>query len=66
MNISSRGVLFTSSHDFPVGTRIEASISWPVLLDDKCPIHLIVRGRVKRQNQGLVVLEIMQHEFRVA
>ncbi len=64
LNISSSGVLFTSDHDLPVGTRLELSISWPAQLNDRVLLNLVARGRVTRHNQGQLALQIQQYEFR--
>jgi hypothetical protein len=64
LNISSSGVLFTSDHDLPVGTRLEVSISWPAQLNEKCLLNLVARGRVTRHLQGQLALQIQQYEFR--
>jgi len=64
MNISSSGVLFTSDHDLPIGTRLEVSISWPAQLNEKCLLNLVARGRVTRHNKGQLALQIQQYEFR--
>jgi len=64
LNISSSGVLFTSDHDLPVGTRLEVSISWPAQLNEKCLLNLVARGRVIRHSKGQLALQIQQYEFR--
>jgi hypothetical protein len=64
LNISSSGVLFTSDHDLPVGTRLEVAISWPAQLNEKCLLNLVARGRVTRQESGQLALQIQQYEFR--
>ncbi len=64
LNISSSGVLFTSDHDLPIGTRLEVSISWPAQLNEKCLLNLVARGRVTRHNKGQLALQIQQYEFR--
>ncbi len=64
LNISSSGVLFTSDHDLPVGTRLELSISWPAQLNERCMLNLVARGRITRNNQGQLALQIQQYEFR--
>lgn len=64
LNISSSGVLFTSDHDLPVGTRLEVSISWPAQLNDRCLLNLVARGRVTRHTKGQLALQIQQYEFR--
>ncbi len=64
LNISSSGVLFTSEHDMPLGTRLEVSISWPAQLNEKCLLNLVARGRVTRHHSGQLALQIQQYEFR--
>jgi hypothetical protein len=64
LNISSSGVLFTSDHDLPVGTRLEVSISWPAQLNEKCLLNLVARGRITRHIRGQLALQIQQYEFR--
>lgn len=64
LNISSSGVLFNSDHDLPVGTRLEVSINWPVQLNERCLLKLLVRGRIVRYRKGQLAMQIQQHEFR--
>lgn len=64
LNISSSGVLFTSDHELPPGTRLEVSISWPAQLNEKCLLNLVARGRVARQSGTKIALQIQQYEFR--
>lgn len=64
LNISSSGILFTTEHDLPVGTRLEVSISWPAQLNDRCLLNLVARGRVTRLSKGQLALQIQQYEFR--
>jgi len=64
LNISSSGVLFTSEHDLPIGTRVEIAISWPAQLNEKCLLNLVARGRITRHSKGQLALQIQQYEFR--
>src|SRR5258706_15045516 len=48
INLCSAGVAFEAEHEMPPRGFVELSISWPVLLDDSCPMRLIVFGRVLR------------------
>ena len=65
VNISSSGILFSSEHELPVGTRLEVSIKWPAELSGGCPLNLVARGRVSRHDcSGRIALTIEQHEFR--
>lgn len=64
VNLSSCGVLFTCGHDLQRGRRVRLCISWPVRLNDKCALKLMVRGRVVRSEESRAAIEIQQHEFR--
>jgi len=43
---------------------MELSISWPALLDDVCPMRLIVFGRVLRGAEQTKVCSVEKWEFR--
>lgn len=64
LNISSTGVLFTTSHLLLPGRRLELSISWPAQLNNQCALKLVARGRVVRFEEGRAAMEIQQYEFR--
>ena len=62
--MSSSGIAFKSDESLSVGTNIELSISWPVLLDDTCPLKLFVKGRLVRKADDLMAIMIERVEFR--
>lgn len=64
VDMSSGGVAFHSDVDLPNGSFIELSISWPALLDDVCPMRLIVFGRVLRGSEPVKVCTVEKWEFR--
>lgn len=64
VNIGSGGIAFSSDQELKPDAIIELSISWPVLLDDTCPMRLIVFGRVLRSAGRKSVCTIDKHEFR--
>ena len=64
VNVSSCGILFTCQHHLAVGRKVRLCISWPVLLDEKVGLKLVVRGRVVRSEEGRAAIEIQQYEFR--
>ena len=64
VNMSSNGVLFTTSHYLLPGRRLEVSISWPAQLNSKVALKLVARGRVVRSDEGRAAIEIHQYEFR--
>src|ERR1051325_1096630 len=58
LDMGSGGVAFLTERPLPVGAFIELSISWPVLLEDSCPMRLIAFGRVLRSNGNKSVSSI--------
>src|ERR1017187_9127183 len=64
VNIGSGGVAFSIDRDLRPGAFIELSISWPVLLDDTCPMRFIVFGRVLRSVGRKSACSIDKYEFR--
>jgi hypothetical protein len=64
INMSSRGVLFTTDRHVALGKKLEVSISWPAQLNSAIPLKLVASGRVIRAEQGIVAMEIQHTEFR--
>jgi c-di-GMP-binding flagellar brake protein YcgR len=63
-NISSGGVWIATGAALSTGTPLEISITWPVLLNDSCPMKLVIYGCVVRSNEGGVAAAIERYEFR--
>jgi hypothetical protein len=66
LDMSSTGVQFTTQEPLALGTLIEVAISWPALLNDNCPMKLVVFGRVVRSEKGCVSVTIEKYEFRTS
>jgi len=64
IDISSKGVYFTSDMTLSVGERLELSINWPAQLDQKLPLQLVTLGRVVRSDNGRYAMAIERYEFR--
>ena len=64
LNISSGGVWFTTENMLTVGMPIEVSMGWPVLLNDSCPMKLMIYGCVIRSNEKGAAVSIERYEFR--
>jgi hypothetical protein len=64
INIGSGGIAFRTDQPLAPNQYVELSISWPVLLDQTCPMRLIVFGRVLRCNGRKSVCSIDRYEFR--
>ena len=64
VNMSSGGIAFRTNSDLTTGNFIELSISWPALLDNSCPMRLVVFGRVARRSDSLAACTVEKWEFR--
>jgi hypothetical protein len=64
INMSSKGLLFSTEQRLLAGKRLEMAISWPAQLDHKCALKLIARGKVVRAEAGMAAVSIEQYEFR--
>jgi hypothetical protein len=64
LDVCSGGVAFLIEHEVPAGSFIELSISWPALLQDSCPMRLIVFGRVLRSEGQKSACTVDKYEFR--
>jgi len=64
VNISSSGVWIRTATALPEGVPIERAISWPALLNDSCPMTLMVFGCVLRSSDSGAAISIERYEFR--
>ena len=64
MNLSSGGVWFSTENMLTCGMPVELSLSWPVLLNDSCPMKLMIYGCVIRSNDKGAAVAIERYEFR--
>jgi hypothetical protein len=66
LNISSNGIWFTTENMLTSGMPVELSLSWPVLLNDSCPMKLMIYGCVVRSNEKSAAVAIERYEFRTS
>ena len=64
LNISSGGVWFSTESMLTSGMPVELSMNWPVLLNDSCPMKLMIYGCVIRSNDKGAAVAIERYEFR--
>lgn len=64
LNISSSGVWFTTETMLTTGMPVELSMNWPVLLNETCPMKLMIYGCVVRSNEKGAAVAIERYEFR--
>lgn len=63
LNISSGGVLFSGDQPLPTGAFVELSVNWPMMLQAKCPLTLLIVGRVVRCQDRNVAVKLNRYEF---
>jgi DNA-binding response OmpR family regulator len=64
LNISSKGILFTSREQFQAGQLVQVSIDWPARLENQIPLKLVAEGRIVRNTNGQTAMTIDKYEFR--
>ena len=64
LDMGSGGIQFSTKQRLKEGCFVELSISWPVLLEDSCPMRLVVYGRVLRSTPSMAACTIDKYEFR--
>jgi hypothetical protein len=64
LNISSGGVWFSTESMLTTGMPVELSMTWPVLLNDNCPMKLMIYGCVVRSSESGAAVAIERYEFR--
>jgi hypothetical protein len=66
LNISSKDLLFTTSETFLPGQAIEAFIDWPILLDNRIRLTLVVEGVVVRTAANHAAMRIEKYQFKTS
>ena len=64
MDVSSGGVWFSTDNMLTRGMPVELSMNWPVLLNESCPMKLMIYGCVVRSNERGAAVAIERYEFR--
>ena len=64
LNISSKGVLFSTAEEFERGCILEVTLDWPVRLNRQVPLKLVIQGHVLRSSDGCTAVRINHYEFR--
>ena len=65
LDISSGGVFLKTDRLLPVGKRIQVFINWPVLLDQRCPLRLVITGRVLRSDEAGDAVGKLRYDFKI-
>ena len=64
LDISSGGILFTTTERLPTGRMVEIAMHWPARLHGTCPLQFVATGRVVRSDGSTAAVRIQRYEFR--
>ena len=64
LDLSRGAVRFACENPPPDRTEVELRIAWPYLLQNVCPLELVVRGATTTTNERGTVLSMSDYEFR--
>jgi hypothetical protein len=64
IDLSSSGLRFAAQGPLEPGLKLDAAISWPVLLDDHVQLQLVVTGVVVWSSETETAMRIQRHDFR--
>jgi PilZ domain-containing protein len=64
LDISSKGILFTTPVRLSIGCTVEIAMHWPALLNGNCLLQFIANGRVVRSDGNSAAVRIQRYEFR--
>jgi hypothetical protein len=64
LNMSGRGVLFTTESTLAEGELVELAVSWPALLNGVLPLKLVAQGRLVRTEEKRAAIAIERYEFK--
>jgi len=64
LNISSKGLLFSTDEALEPGQLLQVSVDWPARLENQVPLKLVAEGRIVRNLNGLAAMRIDKYEFR--
>ena len=63
-HIGSHQIIFTGDQSLPKGTRVEVSVAWPALLEDRVKLQLVVQARVTSVEDDRITVDVRQYQFR--
>jgi hypothetical protein len=64
VDLSRGAVRFVAENPPPDGAEVELRIAWPYLLQNVCPLELVVRGTTVTTSERGTVLTMSDYEFR--
>jgi hypothetical protein len=65
-DLSDQTICFESDQELPGGVELELCMPWPVSLQGRFPLNVIVHGALVRKQHSLAVLRLEEFEFRTS
>ena len=65
VDMSSKGIAFTSNENCNPGDLVKIAISWPALLDGVTHLKLVVEATVVRCDRPITAAVIRRQEFHI-
>jgi hypothetical protein len=63
-DLSRSGVRFLSDLPLPDGAEVHLRIAWPFLLQNVCPLELVVSGSIVRTGPRGTIVRMREYEFK--
>lgn len=64
-NISSSGMFIATREVLAVNKPLKVTVDWPAVLEGRCPLCLVILGKVRRSGTYGMGVEIERYEFRL-
>jgi hypothetical protein len=64
--MSNNEILFKIDRQISTGLKIDATVEWPVRLDNSILLRLYIHGETVEAENGNTAIRILRYEFRVA
>lgn len=64
ITLGSHEIVFAGDESMPANASVQLSVCWPVLLDNRIRLQLVIEGRVTRVEGGAVTVRIGKYHFR--
>jgi hypothetical protein len=64
IDLSSSGLRFAAQGPLEPGLKLDVAVNWPVLLDGRVQLQLILTGTVVWSSETEIALRIQRHDFR--
>jgi hypothetical protein len=63
-SIGSHRIVFTGDHSIAKGARVEVSVAWPALLENRIKLQLVLQGYAAGEDGAEITVDIAHYEFR--